>query len=121
MAERIEELMTVERRATVDVVRFQVAAVVDSLDVELVENRITEVLQAGEAPRLLLDLERVDQVSSEMLSTLVEVRSLVKERDGRLALANLQPRIKDLFEITRIDTIFDAYLSEEAALAALLD
>lgn len=121
MAEKIDELVNVEKQATVDVVHFLADSVFDAGDVELIENRIKEILDATTEPHLVLDLEPVEHVSSVMLSTLVEARSMVKDREGRMALACLHPRLKDLFEITRIDTLFESYLSVEAAVAALLD
>ena len=121
MTEKIDELLTVERQATVDVVHFLPESVIDQADVELVEGRIKELLDVEGQPHLVLDLEPVAHVSSVMLSTLVEARAMVKDRDGRMALACLHPRLKDLFEITRIDTLFESYLSVEAAVAALLD
>jgi len=111
----------VGKQATVDIVRFEVPDVIDAEDTELVGNQLNALLNASESPRLLLDMENLEHVSSVMLSALVEARQLSEERGGRVALAQLHPRLKDLFETVRIDILFEIYLSVEAGVAALLD
>jgi len=121
MAQTIDELLSVEKQATVNVVRFHVNAVFDSADVELVEQQLRALIEETDDPRTVLDLESVEKVSSMMLSLLIESRSLTLDRGGRIAVAAMHPRLKDLFEIVRIDMLFESYASVESAVVALLD
>ena len=121
MAQTIEELLSVEKRATVHVVRFESEAVFDAKDVELVEQQLKTMIEAEQQPRLALDMEQLEQVSSVMLSLLIEARSMIQDRSGRIAVAAMNPRLKDLFEIVRIDMLFETYASVESAVVALLD
>lgn len=121
MAQTIEELLTVEKQATVNVVRFHVDAVFDAQDVELVEAQFRALMEDVENPRTVLDLESVEKVSSMMLSLLIEARTVTQDQGGRIAVANMHPRLKDLFEVVRIDMLFESYASVEAAVVALLD
>lgn len=121
MARSLDEMLEVERRATVNIVRFLAEEIFESDDAETVGEKLREILAQDEDPRLVLDLENLGHVSSVMLSELVESRQLSEDRGGRIALAQLNPRLKDLFETVRIDILFETYLSVEAAVAALLD
>ena len=69
----------------------------------------------------MLDLENVEHVSSIMLSALIEVRSQALDRGGRVALAGVRPRLRDLLDVVRIHDIFENYASVESAVVALLD
>jgi len=72
--------------------------------------------------RLILDLGSVDRIDSDGVGEIVVVWQHAKNRGGELVLANLQPRVHDLFEILFLDKvipIFDAiseaveYLNED--------
>ena len=121
MAQTIDELMTVEKQASVQVLRFHHAELFDTIEVELIATQFEELAAEGENPRLVLDLELVEHVSSVMLSALIEVRSQVLERGGRIALASIQPRLRDLLDLVRIHDLFENYASVESAVVAMLD
>jgi anti-sigma B factor antagonist len=38
---------------------------------------------------------------------------------GRLALSSLQEQVRSMFDLTRLNRVFDIYVSEEEALSAL--
>lgn len=66
--------------------------------------------------RLVLNLGRVPYMDSSAIAVLVELlRRLGK--GGRVFLTDLQPRVKGLVEIARLDTIFALAASEQDALA----
>lgn len=72
--------------------------------------------------RLILDMGSVERIDSDGVGEVVVVWQHAKNRGGELVLANLQPRVHDLFEILFLDKvipIFDSiseaveYLNEE--------
>jgi anti-sigma B factor antagonist len=91
-------------------------------DIDL--HRSTEFQQsllnlAGQKPQLIvLDLSGVGYMDSSGMASLVKLLARVR-RDGiGLKLAGLSPRVRSVFEITRLDTVFDIYGTAEEALAS---
>lgn len=74
-------------------------------------------LIAQKTPRIIVNLARVTYVDSSGLATLVEIFKNMKTYGGKLRLAGISPKVKSLFEITKLDRLFDIMNSEEEALA----
>ena len=74
---------------------------------------------AKKTPCLLLDFSGVNYIDSSGLATLIEYFQAVQGYKGKLALASLSPRVKNVFEIVRLEQIFSLYPDVPSALAAL--
>ena len=74
---------------------------------------------AQKTPKLLLDFSGVNYIDSSGLATLIEYFQAVQGFGGKMALASLSPRVKNVFEIVRLEQIFSLYPDVPAALAAL--
>jgi len=74
---------------------------------------------AQKTPRLLLDFAGVNYIDSSGLATLIEYFQAVQGFKGKLALASLSPRVKNVFEIVRLEQIFSLHPDIASALAAL--
>jgi len=66
--------------------------------------------------KVVVNLEEVGYVDSSGLATLVEILKNMRPYGGKLRLANLSPKVKGLFEITKLDKLFDISASEDAAM-----
>ena len=65
---------------------------------------------------VLIDLQKVGYIDSSGLATLVEILKNVKGYGGRLKLSNLSSKVRSLFEITKLEKLFDISDSQEEAL-----
>ena len=65
---------------------------------------------------VVLDLSPVRIVPSLALGLLVQVSQKCRARQQRLKLAGLQPQVRQIFSITRLDRLFEFVDSVEAAL-----
>jgi anti-sigma B factor antagonist len=70
-------------------------------------------------PKLLLDFGGVSYIDSSGLATLIEYFQSVQGFGGKLTLASLSPRVKNVFEIVRLEQIFSLHPDVPSALAAL--
>jgi anti-sigma B factor antagonist len=70
-------------------------------------------------PRLLLDFSGVNYIDSSGLATLIEYFQNLQGFGGKLALASLSPRVKNVFEIVRLEQIFSLHPDVPTALTAL--
>ena len=78
----------------------------------------TELLQIGErkAARVIISLEGVNYVDSSGVGTLVEFkRRSERGGGGRVVLVGLQPRVRSVFEITKLDQFFTIATSLDEA------
>jgi len=68
--------------------------------------------------KLVVDLDEVGYMDSSGLATLVEAMRTAKSKSVPLVLASLSPRVRSLFEIAKLDTVFEITESREQAIGA---
>jgi len=73
---------------------------------------------AKKPKQLIVDLSRVTYIDSSGLAALIEGMQNVEEYGGKFALAGLQETIRTIFEIARLDQVFQIFPDVDAALAA---
>lgn len=66
--------------------------------------------------RLILDLAAVSYMDSSAIAVLVEMLQKMRKAGGKVCLIQVQPRVKGLLEIARLDTIFTIAKDEAEAL-----
>ena len=67
--------------------------------------------------RLLLNLGGVRYFSSDMLAILAGLHRRVERAQGRLGLFGLDPVLRDMLRICRLERVFDIYADEREALS----
>ncbi|HTP90015.1 MAG TPA: STAS domain-containing protein [Bryobacteraceae bacterium] len=75
---------------------------------------IREVL-AGDQKNILLNLADVTYIDSSGLGQLVGSYATVTNAGGHLKLLNLQKRVNDLMQVTKLLSVFESYDSEGKA------
>lgn len=67
---------------------------------------------------IVINLEQVSFMDSSALAALVFGLKRSRQANGSLHLCCLQRRVRILFELTRMDRLFEIYPCEEAAISA---
>jgi anti-anti-sigma factor len=67
----------------------------------------------------VLDLSKVDYISSAGLRVLMLARKQAKAQGGTLVVAGLTPVVKEIFEISRFTVVFEVFASVRDALARI--
>ena len=67
--------------------------------------------------KVVVDLEKVNYIDSSGLATLVEILKKTKMQGGSLALAGMSDKVKSLFEITKLDKLFQITRNQEEAVS----
>ena len=80
-------------------------------------NAAAEQLAAGKG-QLVVNLAQVTQVDTSGLTALVTAHVTAAKRGGALKLASPAKRIRELLDITRLNTLFEVFDSEDAAVAS---
>ena len=68
--------------------------------------------------RLVVDLSEVTYIDSAGLAALIEGMQKVEGYGGKFRLAGLQETVRSIFEISRLDQVFQIFPDADAALAA---
>jgi anti-sigma B factor antagonist len=76
-------------------------------------------LTTEKAPAVIADFSGVQYIDSSGLATLVEYVRDSKGFGGRFALFGLQPKVKMVFELVRLNELFAIADAKDAALAAV--
>jgi len=69
--------------------------------------------------QIVLNLGEVHYVDSSGIGELVKTHTTMRNQGGQLKLVNLNQRINDLLQVTRLSAVFDIAKDEAAALHSL--
>jgi anti-sigma B factor antagonist len=83
-----------------------------------VRTSLLKILDERKPKKLILNLADVPYMDSSAIAVLVEALQKMRKASGKIYLTNLQPRVKGLLEIARLDSIFVVAASEEEALGS---
>lgn len=70
----------------------------------------------GRPPKVVIDLKETTYIDSSGVATLVEALQTVSRFKGKLFLAGMNQRVRGVFEIARLDSVFTVVGSVEEAL-----
>lgn len=79
------------------------------------KQKVLDELEKGER-KFLIDFGRTGYIDSSGLGVLVSLSKKIREQGGELRLANLNDDLKTLFELTKLDTLFQIADSRERGL-----
>jgi anti-sigma B factor antagonist len=79
---------------------------------------VRELMEKGNR-KIVLNLAEVQYIDSSGLGELVKTQATVRNQGGQLRLVNLNKRIKDLLQMTRLSGVFDIEEDEASALNSL--
>src|SRR5205085_4979865 len=79
------------------------------------KQKVLEELENG-ARKFLIDFTNTGYIDSSGLGVLVSLSKKIREQGGELRLANLNDDLKTLFELTKLDTLFQIADTRERAL-----
>ena len=109
--------LDVEEVDGITVVRVRDRALDQMMPILSVSQELTRLVESRGVRKLLLDLDRVNLISSIMLGKLISLQSRISSRDGQLVLCNLQPRVYEVCAITKLTRLFDIQPDQAQGLA----
>lgn len=111
-----ETRIRVKRHDSVTRVEFVDRNILDEANIELIGEEIAALVDASDAPRLLISFVNVEHLSSAALGTLIKINNRVRAKAGQLRLADIDTQIYDVFVITRLNKIFQIHPTSDDAL-----
>lgn len=82
------------------------------------KERVLRRLEEGDEV-FVIDFSKTGYIDSSGLGVLVSLSKRIREENGRLRLAGLNQDLRTLFELTKLDTLFQISDSRSAALSEL--
>jgi anti-sigma B factor antagonist len=78
---------------------------------------VRELADKGQK-RVVLNLGEVHYIDSSGLGELVKTHTTLRNKSGQLKLVNLNKRVHDLLQMTRLSSVFDIHKDEGSAIAS---
>lgn len=101
--EKNQDIVVVKPEGSLDV----------SIQVEL-KDELMKIVDQG-CNDLVIDFGGVGFIDSSCLGTLVAMTKKIREQDGNIKIAHLNDDVRSIFQITRLDKIFDVFEDVETA------
>lgn len=111
----IKPRISVEYASNAVIIGFTDEKILEERDINALQESIISVIEQTEKIDLILDFGNVRFLSSAVLGLLIRISKRIYENDGRLRLCNINPKIYEIFKITRLTKTFDIYKDIESA------
>jgi anti-sigma B factor antagonist len=112
-------MVKIDTRRVYGVLLVDISGKLNSSAADDAEDRIVNVLH-GEDKLILLNLEKLEYVTSAGLRVILRVARLLQENRGELKLCNARGAVKDALEMFGFHSLLKVYDSEQEALSAFL-
>ena len=110
--------MEIIRSLTNDIPVLSVSGKIDAVTSKDLEEALIRLIEEDKK-HLVVNMEKVEFLSSSGLRVLMASLNKLKHNDGDLQLAALQPFVKDVFFMTGANRFFPIYPSQEEAIKSL--
>ncbi|MBN2355356.1 STAS domain-containing protein [candidate division KSB1 bacterium] len=92
----------------------------DAQNAPLLDNRTSTTISEG-TTHIVLDMEKVDYISSSGLRAIVSIVKSCREKKGDCRIANLQPAVYNILELGGFENIIQIFESTETAVSSFRD
>jgi anti-sigma B factor antagonist len=89
----------------------------DAYSATEVEKKLDSLIEAGQ-PRLVIDLEKLEYISSSGLRVFLATLKKAKKQQGDIKLACMKPFIKEVFDIAGFSQLFNIFDTRDAAVSS---
>ena len=108
----------VSKVGDVTVVRFVDKKILDEAGIQELGAELFFLIEHDNRRSILLNFENVDFLSSAALGKLITLDRKVKAAQGRRKMSNIRPEILEVFQITKLNKVFDIRAEEAEAVSA---
>jgi anti-anti-sigma factor len=99
---------------------FEDSRILDETKLDQLSRDLMEMLNKTSEERVVLDFHNVKFMSSSMLGKLIQVHKKAAEFKVKLKFCAIDPEIRQVFKITKLDKLFDIEADDAAARAAFM-
>ena len=108
----------VTKSGDVSVVKFRDRKILDEAAIQELGSELFALVEVDNRKTIHLDFEGVEFLSSAALGKLITFDRKVKTSKGRLKMCGIAPGILEVFQVTKLNKVFDIRPDAGEALAA---
>jgi anti-sigma B factor antagonist len=108
----------VSKVGDITVVRFVDRKILDETGIQELGSELFSLVEQDNRRSIVLNFDNVDFLSSAALGKLITLDRKVKSAQGRLKMSNIRPEILEVFQITKLNKVFDIRGEEAEAISA---
>lgn len=101
--------LMVQHQGDIRLVWITVARILDETTIKTLAAELFEMADTSFKPKILLNFEQVDYLSSAVIGKLVQFHQKIAEARGVLKMTGIKPAIMEIFKITKLDKVFQIY------------
>jgi anti-sigma B factor antagonist len=93
--------------------------ILEESQIQALESSFLPLIEENNPIKLVVDFSQVHFLTSSVLGLLIRLSKKIYEAEGVFRLCCIQPKIYEIFKITRLDKIFEIFPSRQEALEGL--
>ena len=110
--------LEVEDISDITVVNFVDKKILDEQNIQVIGEQLFSLVDEVGRRKILLNFGNVEFLSSAALGKLITLNRKLQSAGGKLVLCEIDPQIYEVFEITKLNKLFNIQREEQAALQA---
>ncbi|WP_341528803.1 STAS domain-containing protein [Nostoc sp. UHCC 0302] len=91
---------------------LELSGILDGIRGNQLRREVSDIIESG-SDILLIDLKEVKFVDSSGLGALVSAMQTVRKADAKLFVCSVNDQVRMLFELTKLDRIFQTFADQE--------
>ena len=108
----------VSKVGDVTVVKFLDKKILDEAGIQELGAELFALIEHDNRRSMVLNFSNVDFLSSAALGKLITLDRKMKSAKGRLKMSNIRPEILEVFQVTKLNKVFDIRGEEAEAISA---
>ena len=101
------------------VVEFLDRRLIDAAQIERLGQTILEQVNTSTSPKVVLNFEKVEYLSSSMLNVIIAVDNAIKKKKGELRLAGLDDALKKIFTLMKLNKVLTICANADEAVKSI--
>ena len=106
----------IEEVGEVTIAKFVDKKILDESNIQVIGNHLFALVDEDGRRKIILDFSMVEYLSSAALGKLIILDKKVKAAKAKLRLCCIRPDIYEVFELTRLNKVFEIKGTQEEAL-----
>ena len=108
--------LIVDQQQDISIVTFAQPILLDTFHITKVGQELFDLVDKHNVYKIVLDFASIKMISSQALGVLLSLRKKLSEKDGKVVIAGIDPRLYRVFKITNLQTVFEFSDDVETAL-----
>jgi anti-sigma B factor antagonist len=97
--------MIVRNMGAITVVEFLDRRLIDAAQIERLGEQIQDLVRAAAVPKLVLNFEKVEYLSSSALNVLIALENAINKKKGQMRLASLDKELQKVFALMKLNKV----------------